>query len=296
MNKQAALEKINEIITTIDGVVGVAASCLENDLTIMINETALYPTASTIKVPVIYELYRQAELGLVDLSQRIELKPEQRVTGSGVLQDMDFGLNLTVRDLAVLMIVVSDNSATDILIELVGLENIQNTMNDLGLSQTSAVTTIRQLMYYLTGYDINDPNINYEQLYQRLQTTRSDPNGPATAETNNNLSSPADMVKLLTGIFQANDLSRKSCDDILDIMLRQKYNEIIPLYLPMGVRVAHKTGSIGTVRADVGIVYAPNQPYAIALMTKKLTDETDTMRKLARISEIIYNFFTTAED
>jgi len=295
MNKQTALDKINEIIATIDGVVGVAASCLEKDLAIMINETALYPTASTIKVPIIYELYRQAELGLVDLSQRIELKPEQRVTGSGVLQDLDFGLNLTVRDLAVLMIVVSDNSATDMLIELVGLENTQNTMNELGLAQTSVATTIRQLMYYLTGYDISDPNIGYEQLYQRLMTTRSDPNGPATAESNNNVSSPADMVKLLADIFRAENLSRKSCDDIINIMLRQKYNEIIPLYLPMGVRVAHKTGSIGTVRADVGIVYASQQPYTIALMTKKLTDETDASRKLARISEVIYNFFTLEE-
>ncbi len=99
------------------------------------------------------------------------------------------------------------------------------------------------------------------------------------------------MIRLLTGIAQASQLSRSSCDDIIEIMLRQKFNEIIPLYLPYGTRVAHKTGSIVTVRNDVGVVYQPERPYVIALMTKQLLDETDAIRKLARISEVIYNYF-----
>lgn len=295
MDKQTALDRINEIIGTVDGVIGVAARALEGGAELMINATEVFPTASTIKVPVLYELYRQVEAGQVDLKQRIPLKAEHRVNGSGVLQDLDFDLNVTVRDLAVLMTVVSDNTATDMLFDLLGRERVHQTMRELGLEQTNVAITLRQMMYYLAGYDINDPTKTYEVVRQRLIGARSEDKGPAQAETNNDLSSPLDMVHLLTLIANAQTLSRESCDDMIDIMARQKYNEIIPLYLPYGTRVAHKTGWIVTVRADVGIVYAPKRPYTVALMAKQVVDEIETPRKMARISEVIYQYFTGLE-
>lgn len=281
MDKATALERINEIIGTVEGVIGVAARTLEGNAEIMVNATQVFPTASTIKVPVLYELYRQAEMGLVDLKQRIPLKAEHRVNGSGVLQDLDFDLNVTVRDLAVLMTVVSDNTATDMLFELVGRDKVYQTMQELGLEQTNVAITLREMMYLLAGYDINDPSKTYEVVRQRLTSARSEDKGRATAETDNDVSSPLDMVQLLTLIAKAQTLSRASCDDMIEIMARQKFNEIIPLYLPYGTRVAHKTGWIVTVRADVGIVYAPEHPYTVALMAKQVVDEIETPRKMA---------------
>ncbi len=295
MDKQTALDRINEILASVDGIIGVAARSVAGDVELMINATQLFPTASTIKVPVLYELYRQAEAGLVELTQRIPLNPSHLVNGSGVLQDLDFDLNVTVRDLAVLMTVVSDNTATDMLFDLLGRERVQHTMRELGLEQTTVAISLREMMYLLAGYDINDPSKTYEVVRQRLISARSEDKGRATAETNNDVSSPLDMVQLLTLIAKAQTLSRASCDDMIEIMARQKFNEIIPLYLPYGTRVAHKTGWIVTVRADVGIVYAPENTYTLALMAKQVVDEIDTPRKMARISEVIYQYFTRPE-
>jgi beta-lactamase class A len=277
---------------TIEGKVGVAARLLDGKGEILINATDIYPTASTMKVPVLYELYRQVDEGKIDLNQRVEYNDTHPVCGSGILQDLGFGLSVTVRDLAVLMTVLSDNTATDMLIDLVGIQNIQSTMRNLGLDQTTIAITLREMMYSLAGYDINDTSITFEKVRERLTKARSEDKGRATAEEDNDVSSPLDMIRLLTDIAESRTLSKESCADMIEILSRQKYNDIIPLYLPYGTTVAHKTGSIVTVRNDVGIVYAPERPYTIAIMSKQLLDETDTLRKLARISEVIYNYFT----
>jgi beta-lactamase class A len=106
MEYQSALDKINEIMGTIEGKVGVAARLLDGKGEILINATDIYPTASTMKVPVLYELYRQVDEGKIDLNQRVEYNDTHPVCGSGILQDLGFGLSVTVRDLAVLMTVL----------------------------------------------------------------------------------------------------------------------------------------------------------------------------------------------
>ncbi len=293
----SGLEKIEQIIKSIEGVIGVAAWNLNaaqgEKPPILINAEQLFPTASTIKVPILYELYCQVEVGKLQLDQRIELKPEQLVPGSGVLQDLSFGLQPTVRDLAVLMTVVSDNTATDLILDLVGLSQVEETMQSLGLNNIKSPMNIRGMLYSLAGLDPANP----EHTYQMCRTIfddpahKTDPNCRALSETDNVLASPYDMAQLLNLIARHEVLNVAACEDMLDILSRQKYNTILPFYLPSPTRVAHKTGSINRVRNDVGIVYAPNGPYAVALMSKGMTNEADGVQKLARLSEAIYQYF-----
>ncbi len=295
--EKVGLSKIQEIIGTIEGVVGVAAWQLAEDGAkepLLINADQLFPTASTIKIPVLYELYRQSEAGMIDLNMQIEVREEHLIPGSGVLQDLGMGLKLTVRDLAVLMTVVSDNSATDMILDLIGREQVENTMQELGLNQIEISLTLREMILSLAGLDAHDPNHTYKmarEIFERPDF-KADPSSRALGETDNDLSSPHDLAQLLTLIAQNQNLSQTSCEAIIDILSRQKFNQILPLHLPPYIRLAHKTGSLSGVRNDAGIVFAPSGTYVVVLMTKQLANEVDATPKLARISEAIYQYFS----
>jgi beta-lactamase class A len=259
------------------------------------NADELFPTASTIKVPVLYELYKQVEEGKIDLAQRIELKPEHLIPGSGVLQDLNFGIAPTVRDLAVLMIVVSDNTATDMLFDLVGRENVQATMHSLGLTNIHIPFNLRYMLYALAGVDPADPANTYDKVYQILKGDFT-PKESALSDVAgaNVLATPREMARLCQTIALNQNLSAKSCEDIIDIMARQKFRTRIPLHLPPTIKIAHKTGSLKGVRADVGIVYIPGRPYTIGLMSKNLTDAVAGEAVLALISKVIYDYFSAS--
>jgi beta-lactamase class A len=296
MELNTALAKIEELANSVEGKIGAVAWSLEDTGLPLIeyNADELFPTASTIKVPLLFELFKQVEAGLIDLTQRVELTNELLVPGSGVLQDLNLGIKPTIRDLATLMIIVSDNTATDILFDLVGRENVQATMQSLGLDQISIPFNVRYILYYLAGVDPTDPAVTYETvsgIFKKGDFT-SNPRAFSDAAGTNVLATPRAMAKLCQIIALNQSLSEKSGAEMIDIMSRQKFRTRIPLHLPPIVKVAHKTGSINGVRADVGVVYAPNRPYTVALMSKNLTDAVDGEAKLALISKVIYDYFT----
>lgn len=296
MELQNALDQISLLASSVEGVYGVAAWGLHDTTrpAIEFNSDKLFPTASTVKVPILYELYRQVESGKIDLSQRIEWRAEFLVPGSGVLQDLNMGLNLTVRDLATLMIVVSDNAATDMILDLVGIENVQATMHELGLTDTHVPFKIRQMLYLLAGVNPADPAVTYAEVVQILKGDFTpDPRCLSDIAGENVLTTPRNMATLCQIIGTHQNLSEASCLDMLDIMSRQKFKTRIPLHLPPTVKVAHKTGSLKGVRGDVGIVYAPDYPYVVALLSKNLSDPVDGEAKMALISKVIYDYFTS---
>ena len=114
-----------------------------------LNGDELFPTASVFKVPVIVELYRQVEAGAVSLEEELALREEDKVPGSGILQELSPGLMVTLRDLVSLMMIVSDNTATDLLIEKVGMENVNATLRRLGLKRTTVVADCRDILFDL---------------------------------------------------------------------------------------------------------------------------------------------------
>ena len=281
---------VESAISQVPGIVGVAARHLEAGKELRHNAGEVFFTASTKKIPILVELYRQADEGRVSLDERIELTESLRVPGSGVLKELAPGLQPTLHDLALLMIIISDNVATDTLYHMVGRERLDETMRGLGLTKTRIPMGSRDLLYSITGVDEDDPQ-GLALVSERLARREVVPDSDALSEERSSVSSPEDMVRLLEMVYRSEVLSQSSREAVLDILERQQLSTIIPYFLPPGTRVAHKTGGVPSVRCDVGIVYSPSGPYAVALMVKRVTDMLAIDQSLARVSRAIYDEF-----
>ena len=275
----------------IDGHFGVMVKELDSGRELTWNHEDVFPTASTMKIQLLYALYRLAQDGEIDLSARVPLRAEKRVPGSGVLQHLDVGLEPTVRDLAELMIIVSDNYATDLIYGMVGRERLAGYVEELGLRHTYLPHTTRQILAQMAGLDPEDDSLDYDELRAALKAGQAaeDDTPPATEEYDR--SSPADMVRTMTLIEQGYWLSDESREAIIETLKHQNFTTRIPGRLPegLGIEVAHKTGSVRGVRNDVGIVYAPGIRYAIAIMSRDLQDPAEAVDQFARLSRWIWD-------
>jgi beta-lactamase class A len=296
---QGAQAEIEHIVAEVAGSCGMAAWPVgqpERAIGVRLDEP--FPTASTLKIPLLYTLYQMVDRGEVDLTERVAIEGRHRVPGSGVLQDLDLGLQPTIRDLAVLMTVVSDNQATDMLYAIVGAERIHAAMAELGLKTIEIPLDCRSLLYDYVGMDVANPEHTYELFHERARAGEYNRNGKAfsdAAGSGNDLTSPRDMALLCDAIERGVGLSAAAREGVLDIMKRQKYADRIPAGLPENVVVAHKTGSIKGVRNDAGIVYAQNGPYVIALYSKGLEDERAGVNALAELSRAAWGAFGDEE-
>lgn len=217
-----------------------------------------FPAASLIKVPVLIHLFNESDHGRVDLSETVVLQEKDKVGGSGILFELHEGILLTLLDLAVLMIVVSDNTATNLLMDRLGISGIQAKIEEMGLTQTL--------------------------LARKLMITLDAP--PA------NFTSPFDMYELYRKLLLGEILSPQSTKSALGILSRQQYNEKIPLFLPKGISVAHKTGEISGVRHDCGIVELEPEKIIVCLLTKDVQNEVKTDRVLAELSLAVYHYYS----
>lgn len=292
------MKTLQEAIDDVPGMVGVAARHLITGRTVEHNPNGVFFTASTFKVPILAEMYRQVDAGILDLTQRVELTDALRVPGSGVLRELGSGLNPTLHDLAMLMIIVSDNLATDILYDIVGENNINKTMAELGLSSTKLRMSCRELLFSLAGVPVSRSLEDFWEVSDRVEQGYRGLTHDCDAldEDKSDVSSPSDMARLLELVHDGAFLSDESREGMLHILKRQKLQSIIPYYLPKDIAAAHKTGGVYSVRCDVGIVWSPNGPYTVAIMAKQITDSTDLDPKLARISQIVYEDISNQPD
>ena len=255
-----AQRELEQLVAGVDGSVGVAAWPVgKPEQAIGVNMDVLYPTASTFKIPLIYALYQMTDRDEISLSKRITIQESDRTPGSGVLQDLDPGLSPTIRDLAVLMTVVSDNEATDLLYNIVGANRIHAALDNLQLTKTRVPMNTRGLLFDYVGLDANNPEHTYDEAIRRMRADEFNYEGAAWSDkegSGNDLTTPREMTALCDAIEQGIGLSSSSREGIIDIMKRQKFNERIPAGVPEKIQIAHKTGSIKGVRNDAGIVYA----------------------------------------
>jgi beta-lactamase class A len=201
------------------------------------NAGARMPAASTIKVPVMVEVFRQLEAGRFELDRRVTLLESDKDYGSGELCDAPNGATYSVEELLAKMIDISDNTATNMLIRLVGLRSINRTMGHLGLADTHLRGDVRTAAW---------------SVRQALQ------------------SSPQDMVHLLALMAHRELVDDWSSNEMISILEGDQINTLLPEPLPPGIAIAHKTGSFFDTLNDVGIVYAGDAPYIIAVMTTHL--------------------------
>lgn len=292
VTQQEFSSRMDAFFADLGGTVGVVVDHLDTDLTLSYNADEMYPTASTLKVPILYELFRQADEGKVDLSARVTLTHENRVPGSGVLQNLDEGLQPTIRDLAELMIIVSDNWATDLVYDIISKEPLAQTLQNLGLHNTHIPLTIREMFSIMADVDVNDPKVDYDFLKTYLKTYKSDESNIAfAADPRNDVSTPADMAKLMRIIHQGEGLTEDGRAGVIKILKDQMMTSRIPARLPPDneIEVAHKTGTIRGVVNDVGILYSPGVNYVVAFMSKGQNEPAETVDTIARASRWIWD-------
>jgi len=247
-------DKLQACITD-DGIeFGIAVQHIESGEETPINADTVFPTASVFKVPVMVEVFKQARVGKFDLNDRLELKTRHKTLTTGVLLQLQDGLQLTIRDLVMLMTIVSDNTATAMLMELVGPENVTATMHDLGLTSMEINMTVHEMFLHAFGV-ADQPDISVTALRDRARKVQMDYQSRTfSRDRDNNVASPADMTRLMAMIFKGEVVDRAACDEMLTILSHQQYDDRLPRYLPW-YTVYHKTGSMRGLRNDSGVIY-----------------------------------------
>ena len=236
---------------------------------LLINPDTSFHAASTMKVPVMMEIFRQAATGKISLNQRIPIKNDfaSIVDGShySLTPESDSDQSLytrtgqteTIRELIRLMITVSSNLATNILIEKVTPQRVMDLMHTLGANN--------------------------------IRVLRGVEDGKAFQKGLNNTTTARDLMIILRRIAERRAVSQKASNQMIKIMLDQKFNDGIPAGVPPGVRVSHKTGSITKVNHDAAIVYPPGaKPYVLVVLERGIEDEKIAQKLIADISKVIY--------
>jgi beta-lactamase class A len=292
-----SLERIlRDAVEGFDGVLGVSVKHLGSGAAASINSDELFPTASVFKLPVIVEFYRQVEAGGMGLDDRLVLRERDKVPGSGILKELSEGLELSLRDLVELMMVLSDNTATDIVTERVGMENVNATLRELGMTRTVVVHDCRDILFDLIGLDDLQDEEKTLELF-RAEARRERIGGTwSLGVEGNNVTTPEEMLYLLELIVKGKAVGRVSCDTILETMSRCQTGEYrIAKYLPRGeIEFAHKTGSISGIRNDVGVVTIrrTGERYLISCFTKAASDIYAAEEAIAVASRRVYKLFT----
>lgn len=257
--KKKFTEKMHSIVASSDAVVGVAIKDLTTGEEFFINEDEVFPQASSIKIHILAELYRQAGEGAFTLTDIAPLPESVRVGGSGVLDELGrHSVSMSLRDYAVLMIVLSDNTATNLLIDKVGMDRV----NRFLVSQGATKTKLQRVMM-----DVQ-----------------------AAKEGRENIGTPREVLRVLEKLFKGELVSNSASEDMIAILKKPK-GGALRAGLPGGIELANKEGEVEGIRCDVGIVFLPGSPYAICVMTKLLLTPEDGPKIISEISRAAYGYF-----
>jgi beta-lactamase class A len=252
-------QELQRLATATPGVVGVAVVDIASGKRFGVNEGLVFPQGSAIKIPILIELYRRADKGELQLTERLAVRSNDQVGGSGLLQHFaDGGSALSLHDLAIAMIVLSDNTATNLLIDRLGMDRVNGTMSELGATKT------------------------------RLQRKMIRPE--ESAKGNENISTPNEAADVMVRLARCDlPLSAASCAAVRSILEIPKGGGFRN-GIPAAVKVAWKPGGIEGAQSAWGLVDVPGAPYAIAVMINYAPDDMDAA--LRDISAAAYRYFT----
>jgi beta-lactamase class A len=261
---------IEQITRDYEGVVGVSVRNLATGESLSIRGAETFPTASLIKVAVLVALLDQVEKGTIRLDDPLTMISRDQVGGSGVLQHLHSGLQLTVEDAARLMIIISDNTATNLLLEKLNIRTVWTKMEALGLPHTKI----------------------HSKSFNRASSVAMD----SSVKYGLGVTTPDETVELFARLHAGTAVSPR-LDSLAIAILRENddWNKLTR-WLPAGARAAHKSGDVDQARNDCGILYGPDAPVAICVMTRENRDTsyaTDNPANLliARIGALVYRHY-----
>jgi beta-lactamase class A len=241
------------------GEIGFVIKDLQSGRTIVHNPDRRFPSASMVKIPIMAACYKAAEEGRISLQDVLKLERRDKVRGSGVLRAAPTGTPVTIEKLIDLMITDSDNTAANMLIDLLGFDYLGQTFKDFGLDRTN--------------------------LSRKMMDFRSRANGVE------NYTTPREMAGILEMIYRRTCVSPAASERCLDCLKRQRVNDRIPRYLPRTVAVAHKTGLEDKVCHDAGVLFTAKGDVLIAVLTEGNTGAIIAKRMIARIAAFVYRAY-----
>jgi beta-lactamase class A len=293
-------ERLTKIAAGFPGKVGIFVRNIETGEEASVSSDDQFPMASTYKVAIMVQVFREAEASRLSLAERVPLSEADRRLGSGLLPYIAPGLNPTIHDLVLLMITLSDNEATDLLLKRVGAKNVTAMLRQLGIQDMRVDRSTEELIGdWLTSANPSLRGGSGAEFFahpERLagltrdQTERAD---RAFVDDPRDHTSPRAMADLLTKIFRAQAASEKSCHDMLEIMQQQQLRTRIHRYLE-NATVASKNGTIGYVTNDVGIVSSNKHHLVVSVYTLKANSNVTTEQAeelIGRIARAAYNYF-----
>lgn len=262
--------KISNLIKSHKGTFAVALKSLDDGNTILINENEIFHAASTMKTPVMIELFKKKYNGEVSFEDSLQIKNEFKsiVDGSkfalSSFDDSDeiiykkLGKYISIRELVSAMITKSSNFSTNLLIDYINVKNVNKTMRDMGAENINVLRGVGDLKAFDKGL--------------------------------NNTTSAKDLLVIYEKLAMGSFINPSISNEMVEILKNQVYKDIIPKYLPDNIEVAHKTGWISGVRHDSGIVFLENgKKYVLILLSKNLDDDIEGAEFLAKISLEIFN-------
>ncbi len=264
-------KNIKAVLAKEKGDFAVAFKDLSTGKELLINEHQEFHAASTMKTPVMIEVFKQAKEGKFSLKDSFEIKNEFKSIVDSSLYSLDstddseseiyrhIGEKRTLYDLMYQMIIASSNLSTNLVIELVNAKNVTQTMRKLGAKKVKVLRGVEDNKAYELGL--------------------------------NNTTTAYGLMVIYEKIADGKAVDKKSSDEMINILLKQEHNSIIPAELPKEVKVAHKTGWITGVHHDSGIVFLPDgRKYVLVLLSKNLEDDSSAVKAMAHVSRMIYDF------
>ena len=254
------LEKsILDIDRGLDGVMGVAIVDLTDGHKYLLHANDVYPQASSIKICVLAELYRQAQQGKLKLTDLYTVNASDLVQDSHIMGGLTPGVTqITLRDLATMMVAVSDNSATNVLIDHVGMDNVNAFLKAQGLRDT--------------------------RLRRKMMDLK------AAAEGRENVSTPNEMLNLLQALYRGEILNKEMTADFFKVLSTHK-DSWIPRNLPDDLKIADKPGALEGVRNDSGVIFVDKRPFVLCVMTTYLHRERDGEDVISNIALAAWRMF-----
>lgn len=268
--------KINAEFAKNKGIFALAYRNLSSGKEILINEKINFHAASTMKTPVLIEAYKQANAGKFSINDSLTVKNEFKSIVDGSTYSLDpkddsetelytkAGQKVKIYDLLYLMIIQSSNLATNIIIDLVGAQNANKTMREIGANDIQVLRGVEDTKAYRAG--------------------------------KNNTTTAYDQMLIFSKMAEGLIVDKQSSDAMINILLDQKFNDKIPAKLPENVKVAHKTGWITGVNHDAGIVILPDgRKYVLVLLSKELENDKAAIKSMAKVSKMVYDYFLGQE-
>ena len=298
---------IEGIAGSISGRFGVCVRDLATGEEIGVLQDESLPMASVCKIPILVAAYRAHEAGKLDLAERVEFTEECRCYGSGLFNAFDPGLKPTIHDLLLMMIVVSDNAATDLIVDRLTPAGVTAAMRELGLNGIRVDRPIRHLIGdILSALDERMKDVklvDWEALLEQHPDLKEkdenlDEGRRAINEVaaDKDTATPRDIARLCAQISRNECATEESCEAMLEILNKQLLNGRLPRDLPAFTKFPHKTGTLGSgaVVNDAGVLYLKKEPVAaVAVLSRDVRNPNhETNSAIAAIGCAVYDYYT----